>query len=383
MRFEFATATKIIFGAGTITEVATNTQAIGARALVVTGKNPDRALPLVDALEKIFVDCVTYPTSGEPTIQMVANGAKRARSASCDFVIGFGGGAALDAAKAIAALATNQGDPLNYLEVIGKGMPLKNAPLPFVAIPTTAGTGSEVTRNAVLASPEHRQKVSLRSPLMLAKLAVIDPELMLSIPPNVTAFTGMDAIAQVLEPYVSNGANPVTDAFCREGLPRGARSLLRAYQDNAADAREDMALTSLYGGLALANARLGAAHGFAGALGGMYDAPHGALVAALLPHVMAVNIRALSKRAPDSVPLRRYGVVATLLTGSAKAKADSGVKWVAELVKALKIPSLAAYGVEREHFTEIVEKAMNASSMRGNPIPLSNEELIEILERAL
>jgi alcohol dehydrogenase class IV len=296
----------------------------------------------------------------------------------------MGGGSAIDAGKAIAALVTNPGDPLQYLEVIGQGQPLTAAPLPFIAIPTTAGTGAEVTRNAVLASGEHRVKVSLRHPLMLARAAIIDPELTYSVPPAVTASTGMDALTQCLEPFVSNAANPMTDALCREGMLRAARSLRRAYnQGEDAAAREDMALCSLFGGLALANAKLGAVHGFAGPLGGMYPIPHGTACAALLAPVMEANIRALRERQPDSPSLARYTEVARLLTGQPQASAEDGAAWARELTAALNIPPLAQYGVRREHFPEIVEKAARASSMKGNPIPLTDTELTAVLETAL
>ncbi|MFN8529555.1 MAG: iron-containing alcohol dehydrogenase [Anaerolineae bacterium] len=384
MRFEFATATRIVFGTGAIKEIGTLAMGIGSRALVVTGRDPSRATALIDDLGAAFIDASTHVTDGEPTVGMVQAGVKRARETACDLIIGFGGGSALDAAKAIAALATNPGDPIDYLETIGKGKGLKNAPLPFIAIPTTAGTGSEVTRNAVLAAPEQRVKVSLRSPLMLARLAVVDPELTYSVPPAVSAYTGMDALAQVLEPFVTHGSNPISDALCREGLPRAARSLVKVF-GNGADtaAREDMALVSLYGGLALANAKLGAAHGFAGPMGGMYDAPHGALVAALLPHVMRVNIRALVERQPDGQPLRRYAQAATLLTGSVKATPMDGAAFVADLVEALDIPRLGTYGVKRSHIIKIIDKSAHSNSMKGNPIALTGEEMTEILQSAL
>lgn len=209
-------------------------------------------------------------------------------------VIGLGGGSVLDAGKAIAALVTNLGNVFDYLEVIGKGQPLVNAPLPFIAIPTTAGTGTEVTRNAVLGSPAHGVKVSLRSPMMLPSLAIVDPELTYGLPPEITASSGLDALTQLIEPFVSVKANPMTDAICREGIRHAAKSLRTVYHNGAdASAREGMSLASLFGGLALANAALGAVHGFAGPLGGMLNAPHGAICAKLLPLVMEVNIKVL------------------------------------------------------------------------------------------
>ncbi|TEU16121.1 MAG: iron-containing alcohol dehydrogenase [Anaerolineales bacterium] len=384
MRFEFATATRIIFGDGTLQEIGPLAAKMGSRALVVTGRTTTRATLLLDALAAQETGTVTFPVAGEPTTEIARLGTQRARESDCDLVIGFGGGSALDTGKAIATLLTNGGVPLDYLEVIGRGQPLTQPAAPYIAIPTTAGTGAEVTRNAVLASPEHRVKVSLRSPLMLPRLALVDPELTHSLPPEVTASTGLDALTQVMEPYVSNRANPMTDALCREGMRRAARSLRRAYeQGDDAVARADMALTSLFGGLALANAKLGAVHGFAGPIGGMFPAPHGVICARLLPHAMAVNVRALQERFPGSESLQRYDEIARILTGHDEATADDGVAWVQELCQALQVPSLASYGMTPADLSVVIEKASVASSMQGNPIKLTPDEMQEILTGAL
>ncbi len=384
MRFEFATATRILFGAGTLREVGPAAAAMGRRVLVVIGKSAERAAPLLALLDEQVLEAVTFSVAGEPTTETARAGVERAREAACEMVIGFGGGSVIDASKAIAALLTNGGVPLDYLEVIGRGQPLTQPAAPCIAIPTTAGTGAEVTRNAVLRSPEHRVKVSLRSPLMLPRLALVDPELTYSMPPPVTASTGLDALTQVLEPYVSSRSNPLTDALCREGLRRAARSLRRAYADGGdRAAREDMALVSLFGGLALANAGLGAVHGFAGPLGGMFPAPHGAVCARLLPYVMETNVRALQAREPDSEALRRYDEVAQLLTGRAEATASDGVAWVQELCRALQVPPLSEYGMTRSDIPTLVEKGAQASSMKGNPLPLTEDEMAAILAQAL
>lgn len=384
IKFEFATATQIIFGAGSLKQVGPLAVELGRQALVVTGQRIDRAQPLLENLAAHGVEAVTFAVAGEPTISLAQQGVEQARAARCNLVIGFGGGSAIDAGKAIAALLTNPGDPLDYLEVIGRGQPLAHPPVPYIAIPTTAGTGSEVTRNAVLGSPEHKVKVSLRSPLMLPRVAVVDPELTYDLPPAITASTGLDALTQVLEPLVSNKANPMTDAVCREGLRRAAGSLRRAYEAGSDQAaREDMALTSLFGGLALANAKLGAVHGFAAVLGGMFPAPHGAVCAVLLPHVMAVNVQALQARQPESETLQRYDEVARILTGHPHAAAGDGVKWVQELVQALQVPGLSTYGLTTSDFPAVIEKSAVASSMQGNPIKLTTEEMADILTRAL
>jgi alcohol dehydrogenase class IV len=382
MNFEFATATRIIFSTGGFAKLAVLAAELGKHTLVVT--SPARSAQITQQLVAAGMTHTVYAVRGEPTIAMASAGTELARQQGCDCVIGFGGGSALDAGKAIAALLTNPGDPLDYLEVIGRNQPLRQRSAPYMAIPTTAGTGSEVTRNAVLGSPEHGVKVSLRSPWMLPTVALVDPELTYSMPPGITAATGFDALTQVIEPYVSNQANPLTDAICLEGIRRGARSLRRAYAepDNAA-ARADMALTSLFGGLALANAKLGAVHGFAGPFGGMFEAPHGGICAALLPHVVSVNIKVLRQRQPESEHLQRYATVAQLLTSDPQATAEDGVRWLATMARDLQIPGLSSYGLSRAHFSELLAKSAKASSMQGNPLRLSEEEMAEILELAL
>jgi alcohol dehydrogenase class IV len=381
VNFEFATAGRVVFGAGKLKEVRVLARPLGRRALVVIGKSAgavQRVEPMLSALTESGIEYATFSVAGEPTLDVVRTGTQRARDERCDFVIGFGGGSVMDAGKAIAVLFTNGGDPLDYLEVIGKGQPLTKPSAPYMAIPTTAGTGSEVTRNAVLGSPEQRAKVSMRSPFMLPQMALVDPELTYDLPAQLTATTGMDALTQLIEPFVSTKANPLTDAICREGMMRAARSLRRAYEHGGDEsARQDMCVASVFGGMALANAGLGAVHGLSSPLGGMYDAPHGALCAALLPHVMEVNrnmIRGPAGRGAVSASteiVRRFEEV-TQLVG------DLG-----ELVRALKIPPLRQYGVKREDFPEIIEKAKTSNSMKGNPLPVRNEELQEILERAL
>lgn len=383
MRFEFATAGRIVFGEGAVREVFAEARRMGSRAMLVWGLPAANAEWMARELEAAGLACTRFAVEGEPTIELVRRGAARAREQACDVIIGFGGGSAVDAAKAIAALVANGGDPLDYLEVIGQGRPLERPSIPFIAVPTTAGTGAEVTRNAVLASPEHKVKASLRSPHMLARLAVVDPELTLDLPPAVTAATGMDALTQLIEPYVSARANPLTDLFSVDGIRRVARSLVRAYCNGGdLQARADMALASLLGGLALANAGLGAVHGFAAPVGGMFEAPHGAVCAALLAPVMEVNIRALRARAPASRALRRYEEIARLLTQDPAARAQDGVEWVRRTCSELGIPPLSAYGIRASDIAVLVEKAARASSMKANPITLTPEELREILVMA-
>jgi len=384
MRFEFATATRILFGPGVVNDAASAAVGLGCRALVACSPTAEQRLPLRQQFEAKGLATTLFGVRGEPTIDTVRAGLRCAREARCDLVVGLGGGSALDAGKAIAALLVNGGDPLDYLEVIGRGRALLQPSAPYIAIPTTAGTGAEVTRNAVLASPEHRVKASLRSPFMFPRLALVDPELTHSLPAVLTASTGLDALAQLVEPFVCSAANPLTDALCREGMRRAARSLRRAYENGKdASAREDMALASLFGGVALANAKLGVVHGLAAPLGGLLAAPHGAICARLLPHVVAANLRALHERAAASPVLDRYAEVARILTGRSGASIPDGIAWIQSLCADLNIPPLSQHGLTAAAMPQLVAEAQRASSTKGNPIELTDQELTEILQQAL
>lgn len=383
MSFELSVPEKVIFGKGSLVRLGQLVSGFGNRALIVHGANPDRARSIVDQLAQSKFESYLYSVRNEPTIEDIAKGAEDAKTREVTLVIGIGGGSVIDAAKAISALVTNVGDIVDYLEVIGRGNPLTKPGLPCVAIPTTAGTGAEVTKNAVIASLEHRIKVSLRSPFLLPRIALVDPELTYSLPAKVTIATGLDALTQLVEPFVSSRGNPATDGLCREGIPRVARSLPTIGQ-NGKDfaAREEMALASLFGGLALANAGLGAVHGFAGPIGGMFNAPHGLICGILLPFVVDANIHALRLRAPDSVALRRYDEIGRLLTGSAEARATDGLAWLTDLNKTLNVPALSSLNIPRESIPDIASKAAKASSTKANPIELTQPELEAILEAA-
>ena len=383
MRFEFATATRIVFGPGTLSEAGNLVAPWGRRAIVVTGSHPQRAQRLRELLERAGVDSEAFPIEGEPTVTMVGSALAFAREYAAELVVGFGGGSAIDAAKAVAGFLTNPGDPFDYLEVVGRGQPLGLPAAPWMAIPTTAGTGAEVTRNAVLGVPEKGVKASLRSAHLLARIALVDPELALDLPPAVTAATGMDALTQLLEAYVCNRANPMTDALCSAGLSRGARALPAAWANpRDMEARTDLALASLWSGIALANAGLGAVHGLAAPIGGLFSAPHGAVCAILLAPVMEMNLRAARENAAGAV-VARYTDVARWLTGRSDASAEDGVAWVHALVANLQIPRLAAHGVTPEHFMEIIVRAKSASSMKANPIAPGDHQLAGVLALAL
>ncbi|MFN2299390.1 MAG: iron-containing alcohol dehydrogenase [Anaerolineales bacterium] len=381
-RFEFATAARILFGAGIVRELGATAAGYGKRVLLASGVPETTAEPAVESLQAAGAEVELWPVTKEPDLEGILAAVRRAVEGKSEVIVGLGGGSAMDTAKAAAALAVNPGDPLDYLEVVGKGLPLERPGLPCIAVPTTAGTGAEVTRNAVIAVPERKVKVSLRNPWLLPRAALIDPELTLGLPPAVTAATGMDALTQVLEPYVCSRANPLTDGFCREGMRRAGRSLRAAFTEGGLAAREDMCLASLCGGLALANAGLGAVHGFAAPLGGLLAAPHGAVCARLLPVVMRANIRALRARDPEAPSLQRYGEIAALLTGRENAAPEEGADWAQRLAGDLRIPPLRSWGLRESDFDAVADNARRASSMKANPVALSPEELMEILREA-
>jgi len=382
-RFEFATAKWIIFETGSAKKIADNALNLGSKPLIVTGKNQNRCKFLLDDFTKKKIKFEIFSVNGEPTTQVVTECLNLANHSKTDVIIGIGGGSAIDAGKAVSALITNGGDLFDYLEVIGRGKPIKNPTIPFIAVPTTAGTGTEVTKNAVIKSNEHSVKVSLRSPFMLPDIAILDPVLTYSMPKKVTASTGLDAFTQVIEPYVSIKANMLTDAICKEGIKRISRSLLKAF-NNPLDkkAREDMCIGSLFGGIALANAKLGAVHGFAGPMGGMLNAPHGVVCGILLPYVIKANIKALQERKPSSVVFKKYEKVAKIVTKNEKAKPKHLIQWTDELYEKLNMPHLSEVDLKEEQIEELVSKAKISNSMKGNPIVLTDEELRGIIKDA-
>jgi alcohol dehydrogenase class IV len=385
VRFDIATPADIRFGPGRVAEVPDALAGLGVRrAFVITGGTPERADGVRAALRDAGIASDVFPISGEPSVDVVRAGVAALTRAGCGGVLGYGGGSALDAAKAVAALAAGGTDPMDHLEVVGAGQPLSQPALPCVAVPTTAGTGSEVTRNAVLSAEQ--TKASLRSPSLLPRVAIVDPDLLKGLPRSAIAAGGLDALSQVLEPFLSARANPFTDAMAREGMLRSARSLRRAWDhgmDSDAAVREDLALTSLFGGLCLANSGLGAVHGFAAALGARLHAPHGAVCGALLPATFEANWKALRQRDPDHPALARIGEVAGVLTGSSGASPEAAVTWLRDLKEALRIPGLAHYGLTDSQMPVLVEAAKKASSMRANPIGLTDDELTGILAGSL
>ena len=399
MMFEFATATRVVFGSGSVSRLGELTQGMGTRPLVVTGSNPERVSRVLDILKAGGHHPEVFTVAGEPTVERVLAGVEKAKQTDRDWVVSVGGGSVVDAGKAIAGLLTNPGDPMDYLEVVGRGQPLQNPSAPFVALPTTSGTGAEVTRNAVLSVPEKQFKVSLRSPHLLPRLALIDPELTLSAPQYVKACSGLDALTQLLEPWVGIRGNWMTDAFCREGLMKFSQAFPAVLEDpENIEAHEIMALASLLSGLALANSGLGVIHGFAAPLGGMYSAPHGAICARLAAPGVKANIDFLKavKSSSDGSgtlavgvgssdgrdPLIRYQQAAQMLLNDHYAQVEDLLVWLDQLVEKSQIPRLKDFGVQREDFSIISDKAMQSGSMKGNPVVLPKNSLIQILEAA-
>jgi alcohol dehydrogenase class IV len=378
--FDFATAGRVLVGAGRSGELPELLAAGGTRALVCTGASPDRHAELLAALG---MPAVVFPVTGEPTVDLIRTAVAAAGEHGADVVAAIGGGSVIDTGKAVAMLLGNGGDPLDYLEVIGAGRAIARPSVPCIAVPTTAGPGAEVTANAVLASPAHRVKASLRSRTMIPRAALVDPLLTVSCPPPVTAASGMDALTQCLEPFVSPMANPLSDAVAREGIRRAAGGLRRAYADGGdLAARADMSVASVAGGMALANAKLGAVHGLAGVIGGTVAVPHGVACAALLAPVIEANVAALRAGPPGHPALARYAEAAALLTGDAGAAIEDGIAWVRQTLALLAIPRLGVFGLLPEHAGDIAVQAMRSSSMRGNPVALGEGDLRGILAAA-
>lgn len=375
--FAIATPARILFGRGEAAKAPAALQALGAHGLVVHGANPDRTAWLVTALHGAGVTTLGLACGQEPTLPMLDSALATARAFRPDWVVALGGGAVLDMGKALAALLPAPGGPMDHLEVVGRALPLTAAPLPFVALPTTAGTGAEVTRNAVIGLPEHGRKVSLRDDRMLARLAIVDPALTDHCPRGVTLASGLDAVTQVIEPYLSRKATPFTDALALPAIGPGLAALQRLMQAEDAAARDRLAWVSLTGGLALANGGLGAVHGLAGVIGGLCPAPHGAICGALLGPVLTLN------RAKASGEVARRldivcEVIAETLGGTAQQAPDTLARWA----RAQGLPGLTAQGFPPALAEQAAEAALGSSSMAGNPVALGVADLVQALQAA-
>ncbi len=383
MLFNFESPAQIIFGAGTIAQLPKHVKTMGSNCLLLTSTSTDRHLTTIEQLTNADITVHTFCIDGEPSIDLIDSATNCARQCNADVIVGVGGGSVLDAAKAVSIMAVNPGSVLEYLEVIGEGKPFLNPSLHCITVPTTAGTGAEVTKNAVLYSKENSIKVSMRSERMLPDVAIVDPELTLTVPQHVTASTGMDALTQVIEPFLSCLSNEFTDSLCREAITKAGPALLKVFHEPSdIAARTEMSYVSLMGGLALANAKLGAVHGFAGPIGGMFNAPHGAICAALLPYVLDANIKAIEKRGTGDHK-KRYDELALLLTRNPMADAEDSVIYLKKMATSMNIPSLSTFGISATDIDTIIEASKNTSSMKGNTIPLTEDEMSSLLFKAL
>lgn len=376
--FTFATANEIRFGRGAAAQAVPALAALGRRCLLVTGASPQRAAWLSDAIAAEGVEIAPFAVPSEPDVNLVEAGVAVARSFGADAVIAIGGGAVIDAGKAIAALVPATRPMLDHLEVVGKGLPLERAPLPFAALPTTAGTGAEVTRNAVISVPDALRKVSLRDRAMLPDLAIVDPALTDTCPRGVTLASGLDAVTQVIEPYLCTRANPMTDALCREAIPTGLAALRTLMEREDEEARDGMAWVSLCGGLALANSGLGVIHGLAGPLGGLTGAAHGAICGVLLPHGLALN----TARVTDPVIRGRIDEVRGWISQALGCDASSAFESLAAWSRASGLAGLDALGVTEEARARAADSASSSSSMKANPASLTAAEMREMMEHA-
>lgn len=363
----------IRFGRGVAHEAVPAAIAYNGPVIVVHGKRPGPAAWLVEALTTAGRAPICLPCPREPDLPMIESARRELSGANAAVIIGLGGGAVIDFGKALAALIPAPRPAMDHLEIVGKGLPLDAAPLPFIAIPTTAGTGAEVTKNAVIGVPDHGRKVSLRDARMLADLALVDPALTDGCPKSVTLASGLDAITQVIEPYLCTRATPMTDALCRAALPRGLSGLARLMEGEDPAARDDLAFCALSGGLALANSGLGAVHGLAGPIGGMAPAAaHGAVCGALLPHVFIANTSALPAR-------RRFREVEAMICSALELP---DINALATWTHARGLPTLSDMGLTRRDHRAVAEAALESSSMKANPAPLDHERLCAILAAA-
>lgn len=379
--FEFVSPNRVVFGCGRLNDAGSLVRSMGERCLLFVSGDTRRVEALLTLLAGAGVQVQTISVRGEPTFDLIRQHLSTALVFGPDVIIGMGGGSVIDTAKAVAMLLAQGGDPLDYAEVIGRGLPITHPSVPWVAIPTTAGAGAEATRNAVLVEPTLKAKVSLRSYLMLPSLVIIDPELTVSLPPGITAATGLDALSQLIEPYVSIKANPATDALCRAGIPLIARSLQRACEKPGdLRARSDLALSAWWSGVALANAGLGAVHGFAGALGGMTEAPHGLLCARFLAPVCRANVAALRIIQNGEATLQRYADLAALLTGNPVATIDEGIDWLETWIHSLPLPRLPGWQIAAD---AVIDAALRSSSMKGNPVALDRKQLADVLANVM
>ncbi|WP_347265715.1 iron-containing alcohol dehydrogenase [Paracoccus sp. (in: a-proteobacteria)] len=373
--FQIALPGRVVFGRGTAQEAPAALLAFGRRGLLVHGADASRAAWLRAALTAEGAELRGLACPGEPDLPMLEAALEGLRGQGFDWVAALGGGAALDMGKALAALIPAPGGIMDHLEVVGRGLPLAVPPLPFVALPSTAGTGAEATRNAVIGLPGHGRKVSIRDERMLPRLAIVDPALTDHCPRRVTLASGLDALAQVIEPWVSGRATPFTDALTRPAIGPGLAALVRLMQAEDSAARDRMAWVSLCGGMALANGGLGAVHGLAGVIGGVTGAAHGAICGALLGPVLRMN----REYAPD--PARIDEVCHEIARVLACAPGDAP-EALARWARQAGLPGLRQQGLDPAAHAAVAEAALTSSSMKGNPFAPGPAQLCKVLHAA-
>lgn len=384
MDFTFKTVGEIKFGNGRSAEIATLLPDSAKRIFVLTGSTPKRSQHVWQRLKNEGFAVEIFPIAREPDVELIIQAIEAAREFKAESVVAIGGGSVIDSGKAVASLLANPGNLFDYLETVGQGKPITKPSLLMIAVPTTAGTGSEVTRNSVIGVPSHGVKVSMRSPRMLPHFAIVDPELSHDLDPKIAAYSGMDALIQCIEAFISNQANPLADGLASQGIRLAANALLKACGPTLdRKAKEDMCAASVCGGLALANAKLGAVHGFAGPLGGMISAPHGAICASLIIPAWEANYAALLARDPKGKHIAKMDAVARILTSNPEASGNYATAWLEKLIDNLPLSRLGELNFENHQIAEAVRKSSNASSMKGNPIKLSEHQLRDILEAAI
>ncbi len=384
---------RIRFGAGVFARVPELIHQYGSRALIVTGGRALRETlhwgRFTQALSRQHIEWQTLPVSGEPSPELVDEAVARFRETDWSVVVGIGGGSVLDTAKAIAGLLPSGDSVMDYLEGVGPERPYQGPPVPYIAVPTTAGTGSEATRNAVLS----RQgpggfKKSFRHEQLVPEHAVVDPELLASCPPALIAANGMDALTQLLESYTSLNANPFTDALARSGLEAVRDGLLPWYQDpaGAGAARSRMAYGALLSGITLAQCGLGSVHGLASPLGAFFPIPHGVVCGTLVAACTAANIQAMNEREPDNPALKKYAEAGRLLAGRPAAGDEEArralVERLEDWTRRLGLEPLSAAGVGAGDIDRIVAHC-RGSSMKTNPVVLTDSEIADILAKRI
>jgi len=392
--FSIANLPRIEFGAGTIATLPSHIRYFGHRVMLVTGASSfvgsAHWATLTDALALTGIDYQHVTVPGEPSPSLIDQIVVNNQRQPFDVVVGIGGGSVIDAAKAIAGLLQAGESVLNYLEDVGKGLPYAGPSLPFIAVPTTAGTGSEATKNAVLSKQgEEGYKKSFRHEMLVARIAIIDPELMQSCPTDLTAAQGMDALTQLLESFVSIRANPFTDALAWSGLEAVAEGFFDACAGGggvkAQQGRAAMAYAALLSGITLAQVGLGSVHGLAQPFGSLFPIPHGVACGTILAEATAINLEALQQRSPESPAIAKYARVARLFGARDEDDGGAAVQLVSilrEWTERLPIPTLGHYGVSERDIERIVVNSRN-NSMKSNPVELTDSEIATIVGRRI